>query len=115
MFNCFISVTVYGLNQGKTTTINMLTGLFAPDASSGNTSIYSNDIKTSMSEARKSIGVCPQRVLFRSLTTREHYFLRAAEGRRLVVEAGRKEADELLEQFHLTERSATLATSYRAE
>ena len=73
MFNCFISVTVYGLNQGKTTTINMLTGLFAPDASSGNTSIYSNDIKTSMSEARKSIGVCPQHdVLFRSLTTREH-------------------------------------------
>jgi ATP-binding cassette subfamily A (ABC1) protein 3 len=110
MFNCFISVTVYGLNQGKTTTINMLTGLFAPDASSGNTSIYSNDIKTSMSEARKSIGVCPQHdVLFRSLTTREHIiFYALLKGGASSWKQAAKEADELLEQFHLTERSSHL-------
>lgn len=43
---------------GKTTIINMLTGLFAP--SSGIATIYGLDVVTQMDEIRKTMGVCPQ-------------------------------------------------------
>jgi ABC-type multidrug transport system ATPase subunit len=79
---------------GKTTLINMLTGLFAPDSSSGDSTVYGRSIRTDMSGARKyglggvlivsqhargqtvvlsrQLGVCPQHdVLFEHLTARE--------------------------------------------
>ncbi len=51
----------------------MLTGLFPPDASSGETTLYGHSIKSDLSSARRVLGVCPQHdVLFDSLTCREH-------------------------------------------
>ena len=59
---------------GKTTTIAMLTGLLP--ATEGRARIYGKDISTSMSEIRKSLGVCPQHdILFPELTVREHLAL----------------------------------------
>ena len=54
---------------GKTTTINMLTGLLPPDYfSSGDASIYGHSVLHEMDEIRYSMGVCPQ-------VTPSHLFL----------------------------------------
>lgn len=56
---------------GKTTTMSILTGLFPP--STGTAYINGLDIRTSMDQIRKSLGICPQyNVLFDRLTVREH-------------------------------------------
>jgi ABC-type multidrug transport system ATPase subunit len=56
---------------GKTTTINMLTGMISP--TSGNAMIAGKNIKTQLSEARKSVGICLQHdCLFPMLTVKEH-------------------------------------------
>jgi len=56
---------------GKTTTMSMLTGLFPP--TSGNAYLGSYDIKHQMSQARESLGLCPQHnMLFDKLTVQEH-------------------------------------------
>lgn len=58
---------------GKTTIINMITGMIAPTA--GNAMIYGKDVTKAdeLREARTMIGICPQHnVLFDTLTVREH-------------------------------------------
>jgi len=58
-------------HQGKTTTINLLTGLFPP--TSGAAAVYGHSVSDDLGGARKVLGVCPQHdVLFESLTTRVH-------------------------------------------
>jgi ATP-binding cassette subfamily A (ABC1) protein 3 len=42
---------------GKSTTISMLTGLFAP--TSGHASVFGIDMFQDMNEVRKNLGVCP--------------------------------------------------------
>ncbi|KAF2074332.1 hypothetical protein CYY_004353 [Polysphondylium violaceum] len=62
---------------GKTTTLNMLTGLFGQ--TSGDAFIFGKSIKTQMSEIRKFMGNCPQKdLLWSHLTGREHIELYAA-------------------------------------
>jgi len=97
---------------GKSTLINMLTGVLSPDADSGTTMIYGLDIKDldDLAKARKQIGVCPQHnVLFSRLTTREHIIMYALlKGQTVTWAEAEEEADELLERFHLLERSTYL-------
>lgn len=56
---------------GKSTTINMLTGILQPD--SGVINIFGYDYYTQMNEIRNRTGVCLQvDVLYNDLTVREH-------------------------------------------
>ena len=56
---------------GKTTTISMLTGLIG--SSSGDATLFGNDMFKQMDLVRKEMGVCPQHdVLFDLLTPEEH-------------------------------------------
>lgn len=56
---------------GKTTTMSMLIGMIPP--SSGTAFVNDYDIRTDITEARKSLGICPQHnILFNDLTVREH-------------------------------------------
>jgi ATP-binding cassette, subfamily A (ABC1), member 3 len=56
---------------GKTSTIAMLTGAYAP--TSGGASVCGRDIKAQMSDIRKDLGICMQHdCLFSQLTVREH-------------------------------------------
>ncbi|EYC42024.1 hypothetical protein Y032_0546g3254, partial [Ancylostoma ceylanicum] len=56
---------------GKSTTFSMLTGVTTP--TSGTAYIDGFDIRTSLSQIRKRIGLCPQyNILFNSLSVMEH-------------------------------------------
>jgi len=89
---------------GKSTTISMLTGLFRP--TSGDATIFGHSITEDVSEARRSIGICPQQnVLFDSLTVMEHiYFYQRLKGIRPSRDDARNKAEEIgLEDFfHVT-------------
>ncbi len=62
---------------GKTTVMNMLTGLYPPTA--GHATVLGNDIATEMDEIRANMGVCPQHdILYPTLTVYEHLSLYAA-------------------------------------
>ena len=70
----------------------------------GGATIFGHPIKTDLDGARSVIGVCPQHnVLFELLTTREHltFFARLKGSTDADAE---EEADQLLDQFHLSER-----------
>ena len=65
---CFVCVDCL---LGKTTTISMLSGLI--DITSGDALILGKNVKSELNEARKYMGICPQKdVLFPLLTVREH-------------------------------------------
>ena len=60
-----------GCIVGKTTTLEMLTGMKA--ATAGTAKIYGLDVNTDMAAIRQRIGVCPQHdVLWLTLTVQEH-------------------------------------------
>jgi len=62
---------------GKTSTINMITGLYP--STSGTVNVFGFDIHEDLDTIRKSLGVCPQHdVLFDDLTIQEHLELFAA-------------------------------------
>ena len=73
-FNAFegeIAVLLGHNGAGKTTTMSMLTGLFSP--TSGDAKINGYNIRSDMTKARDSLGLCPQHnMLFPSLTVFEH-------------------------------------------
>ncbi|KAK7235214.1 ABC transporter [Aureococcus anophagefferens] len=92
---------------GKSTSINVLTGVLPSDAAAddGGATIYGHDIRRGMDEARAVTGVCPQHdVLFELLTAREHLaFFARLKG--ADADAAAAEADALLATFHLHERA----------
>jgi len=65
---------------GKSSTISVLTGLYAP--TSGDCSVYGSSISEELDFARESMGICPQHdVLFQELTVLEHLqFFKAIKG-----------------------------------
>ncbi|KYQ89278.1 ABC transporter A family protein [Tieghemostelium lacteum] len=57
--------------SGKSTTINMLTGLMEP--TNGDALIFGNSIVNDIQEIRKNLGVCPQQdILYDKLTVLQH-------------------------------------------
>lgn len=89
---------------GKTTAVNMLTGLLPPDSNGGDALIYGRSIKTEMDHIRQLLGVCPQHdVLFENLTVEEHIlFFSQLKGSSF--KKAQAEAKSLAAQFHLEER-----------
>lgn len=87
---------------GKSTVVNMLSGLYPPDA--GSASIMGHDISQEMHEARKLLGVCPQHdVLLPELTVAEHLeFFAGIKGCPPEEIAG--EVERLVKSVGLTEK-----------
>eukprot|EP00633_Aureoumbra_lagunensis_P008670 CAMPEP_0197307030 /NCGR_PEP_ID=MMETSP0891-20130614/4467_1 /TAXON_ID=44058 ORGANISM="Aureoumbra lagunensis, Strain CCMP1510" /NCGR_SAMPLE_ID=MMETSP0891 /ASSEMBLY_ACC=CAM_ASM_000534 /LENGTH=1306 /DNA_ID=CAMNT_0042790003 /DNA_START=140 /DNA_END=4057 /DNA_ORIENTATION=- len=92
---------------GKSTAINVLTGLLPSDARSadGGALIYGHAIRTEMDAVRRLTGVCPQHdVLFDLLTSFETLDLFASLKGSSSLDA-KREATELLNKFHLSHRA----------
>ncbi len=68
-------LAILGQNgAGKSTTINILTGLLSP--SNGDAIIYGKSVKKRMADIRREIGYCPQHdILMSDLTAFEHLYL----------------------------------------
>lgn len=71
IFEDQITVLLGFNGSGKTTSMNIMTGMIPP--SSGTAFVDGFDIRTQTEEARRSLGLCPQKdVLFKDLTVVEH-------------------------------------------
>lgn len=71
MFEDQITVLLGHNGSGKTTTMNIITGMFPP--TSGTAIVNGFDVRQEIERARESLGLCPQHnVLFDDLTIREH-------------------------------------------
>jgi ATP-binding cassette subfamily A (ABC1) protein 3 len=100
--------TLLGHNgSGKSTTVSLLTGLFAP--TSGDCVIYGHSIVSHPTEARCSVGICSQQnILFDRLTVLETiFFFRRIKGVRSNLAEVRAHAEEigLHDFFHTTASS----------
>eukprot|EP01012_Entosiphon_sulcatum_P002563 TRINITY_DN10553_c0_g1_i1.p1 TRINITY_DN10553_c0_g1~~TRINITY_DN10553_c0_g1_i1.p1 ORF type:complete len:1882 (+),score=415.75 TRINITY_DN10553_c0_g1_i1:109-5754(+) len=102
---CVDEGTVFGLlghnGAGKTSTINMLIGLFQP--SSGDAYIRGKSVVTELDSIRHHVGVCPQHdILWDDLTARQHLTI-FAEFKGLSRTGGEidREIHRLLEQVNL--------------
>eukprot|EP00397_Hematodinium_sp_SG-2012_P000235 GEMP01000235.1.p1 GENE.GEMP01000235.1~~GEMP01000235.1.p1 ORF type:complete len:1557 (+),score=265.89 GEMP01000235.1:2298-6968(+) len=84
---------------GKTTVLNILTGLV--DATDGNIKLYGNSLEENLIFGRADVGICPQQsVLWPLLTVQEHLEIFAAfKGTK--YSAIEKDMNELLRQLHL--------------
>lgn len=84
---------------GKSTTINMLTGLLEPN--DGDAFFYGTSVRRNLDEIRSMLGVCPQHdVLWADLTAREHMELFA--GMKNVPKQNVKtEIQEILQEVQL--------------
>ncbi|KAK4876910.1 hypothetical protein RN001_009416 [Aquatica leii] len=68
-----ITVLLGHNGAGKTSTMNMLTGMFPP--SKGTAIIDGFDIRNSINKVRENLGFCPQfNILFDELTVKEHLY-----------------------------------------
>ena len=85
---------------GKSTTINMLTGLLEPDK--GNALFYGLSIKDDLDTIKSMLGVCPQHdVLWEELTAREHMLL-FAQLKDIPPQQMEEEISRLLEAVQLS-------------
>jgi ABC-2 type transport system ATP-binding protein len=106
--------TIFGLlgpnGAGKSTTVKILTTLARPDA--GEARVAGHEVLTEPAQVRRSIGVAAQRSgVDRDLTGRENVklqgHLQGLRGRELD-----RRADELLDQFGLTDAAGRVARTY---
>ncbi|RYY36222.1 ATP-binding cassette domain-containing protein, partial [archaeon] len=87
---------------GKSTTINMLTGMMEPTA--GNMSVFGKDVSSQLSAIREDMGVCPQHdVLWPELTVKEHLRL-YADIKGIPYNKVNEEIDNAIRTVGLTEK-----------
>ncbi|KAF5273687.1 hypothetical protein FQA39_LY07377 [Lamprigera yunnana] len=68
-----ITVLLGHNGAGKSTTMNMLTGMISP--SRGNAIVGGYNIRTNINRVRQNLGFCPQfNILFNELTVKEHLY-----------------------------------------
>ncbi|CAD6001129.1 putative enzyme [Agreia sp. COWG] len=97
---------------GKTTTLSMVTGLLRPD--SGTIRVNDLDVWADPAEAKKIIGVLPDRLrLFDRLTGRQLLYY-SGTLRGLDNKAVRERSDDLAEAFGLEDALGRLVTDYSA-
>jgi ABC-2 type transport system ATP-binding protein len=106
--------TVYGLlgpnGAGKTTAVRVLATLLRADG--GRARVLGHDVATEAGTVRRTIGLTGQyAALDESLTGRSNLIM-IGQLSRLTAKAARRRADELLEQFDLTDAAARAVKTY---
>jgi len=106
--------TVFALlgpnGAGKTTTVQILTTLI--DADAGEIRVAGHDPAIQPDAVRAAIGVTGQFAAVDALLTGRENLILMADLHHLGRAAGRRRADELLEQFDLTEAAGKQASTY---
>ena len=95
---------------GKTTTVQILSTLIRPDA--GQIRVAGHDPRTEPDAVRAAIGVTGQFAAVDGLLTGRENLILMADLHHLGRRAGRRRADELLEQFDLTDAGGKTAATY---
>lgn len=95
---------------GKTTAVRILTTLARPDA--GTATVAGIDVLADPQAVRRRIGLASQDATVDGLLTGRQNLVMIGELHHLGRAVARRRADELLEQFSLTEASERLARSY---
>ncbi|MFJ8084241.1 ATP-binding cassette domain-containing protein [Streptomyces sp. NPDC096205] len=106
--------TVLGLlgpnGAGKTTTVRCLTTLLRPD--SGRAIVAGLDVLKQPNEVRRSIGLSGQFAAVDELLTGRENLQMVGQLYQMKAKAAKARAEELLEQFHLTEAADRTAKTY---
>jgi ABC-2 type transport system ATP-binding protein len=106
--------TVLGLlgpnGAGKTTTVRILTTLLQPDA--GRASVAGFDVATQAEELRRVIGLSGQYAAVDEILTGRENLDMVGRLYHLSASAARRRADELLEQFGLTDAASRQVKTY---
>ncbi|MBJ7470621.1 MAG: ATP-binding cassette domain-containing protein [Solirubrobacteraceae bacterium] len=95
---------------GKTTAVRILTTLSAPDA--GTATVAGFDVLTQAVEVRRNLGLAAQDATVDALLTGRENLIMIGELHHLGRKDARKRADQLLEEFSLTEAGGRLAGQY---
>jgi ABC-2 type transport system ATP-binding protein len=104
-------LAVLGPNgAGKTTAVRILTTRTVPDA--GHARVAGHDVRTQSAQVRKCIGVTAQDVTLDGLLTGLQNLVMIGQLSGLKRGAARLRANELLEQFNLTDAGGRVAKGY---
>ena len=106
--------TVYGLlgpnGAGKTTAVRILATLLRPD--SGRARIFGRDVVTEAAAVRRTIGLTGQYAALDEYLTGRSNLIMIGQLSRLTMDAAKRRADELLEQFDLTAAASRAVKTY---
>jgi len=106
--------TVYGLlgpnGAGKTTAVRVLATLLRPDR--GQARVLGHDVVAEAAAVRRTIGLTGQYAALDEYLTGQANLIMIGELSRLTAKAARRRADELLEQFDLTDAASRAVKTY---
>jgi len=106
--------TVYGLlgpnGAGKTTAVRVLATLLRADG--GRARVLGHDVATQPAAVRRTIGLTGQYAALDEYLTGRSNLIMIGQLSRLTGKAARRRADELLEQFDLTEAASRAVKTY---
>src|SRR5579871_2791203 len=106
--------TVYGLlgpnGAGKTTAVRVFATLLRPDG--GRAQVLGQDVVSQAAQVRRQIGLTGQYAALDEYLTGRANLVMIGQLSRLTAKAARRRADELLEQFDLTEAAGRIVKTY---
>jgi ABC-2 type transport system ATP-binding protein len=106
--------TVYGLlgpnGAGKTTAVRVLATLLRPDG--GRARVLGHDVTSQATAVRRVIGLTGQYAALDEYLTGRSNLVMIGELSRLTAKAARRRADELLDQFDLTDAAGRAVKTY---